>query len=71
MMKKLLIYKTDDTFVIEKVDELNHGIKKNYMSENELLDGLQDYKPVLDEYELNVSDDLWPKVINFLNSKDF
>ncbi|HDJ1468225.1 TPA: hypothetical protein PPO51_004038 [Clostridioides difficile] len=70
-MKKLLIYKENGEFVIERVNEFNHAFKRNFISEQGLLEGLQSYQQVIDEYELEVSDELWSLVINFLNSKDF
>lgn len=70
-MKKLQIYKENGEFVIERVNEFNHAFKRNFISEQGLLEGLQSYQPVIDEYELEVSDELWSLVINFLNSKDF
>ncbi|EOW8912828.1 hypothetical protein ACOVAE_003051 [Listeria monocytogenes] len=70
-MKKLLIYKENGEFVIERVNEFNHAFKRNFISEQGLFEGLQSYQPVIDEYELEVSDELWSLVLNFLNSKDF
>lgn len=70
-MKKLLIYRENGEFVIERVNEFNHGFKRNFISEQGLLEGLQSYQPVIDEYELEVSDELWSLVLNFLNSKGF
>jgi len=70
-MKKLLIYKENGEFVIERVNEFNHAFKRNFISEQGLLEGLQSYQPVIDEHELEVSDELWSLVLNFLNSKEF
>ncbi|OUB38596.1 hypothetical protein BK708_00085 [Bacillus thuringiensis serovar yunnanensis] len=69
-MKKLLIYKENDEFVIERVNEFNHAFKRFYISEQGLFEGLQSYRQVLSEYELEVSDELWSMVLNFLNSKE-
>lgn len=70
-MKKLLIYKEKDEFVIERVNEFNHAFKRNFISEQGLLEGLQSYKPVIGEYQLEVSDELWSLVINCLNSMEY
>ncbi|MFD2683248.1 hypothetical protein [Bacillus seohaeanensis] len=70
-LKKLLIYKENEEFVIENVNSFNHVFKRKFISEQGLFEGLHSYKPVMDEYELEVSDDLWPVVMNFLNSKEF
>jgi len=70
-MKKLLVYMENEEFVIERVNEFNHAIKRFFISENGLFEGLEAYKPVMSEYDIQVSDELWTKVINFLNSKEF
>lgn len=70
-MKKLRIYKENGEFVIERVNQFDHATKRFFISEEGLKEGLQAYQPVMDEYELEVSDDLWAFVINFLNSKEF
>lgn len=69
-MKKLLIYKENGEFVIERVNEFNHPFKRFYISEQGFLEGLQSYRQVISEYELEVSEELWSLVINFLNSKE-
>ncbi|MBZ5753448.1 hypothetical protein [Metabacillus rhizolycopersici] len=66
-MKKMLIYKENGEFVIERVSEFNHDSKQNFISEQGFLEGLQSYQQVMAEYELEVSDELWSLVINFLN----
>lgn len=71
MMKKLLIYKKNDEFVIERVNEFNHAFKQNFISEQGLLEAIHSYKPVIDEYEVEVSNELWALIINFLNSREF
>ncbi len=70
-MKKLLIYKENDEFVIERVNEFNYASKRYFISEQGFFEGLQSYQQVISEYELEVSDELWALVLNFLNSKDF
>lgn len=70
-MKKLEIYKENDEFVIECVNEFDHSTKRVFISEEGLKDGLLAFREVLSDYEMNVSDELWPFVINYLNSKEF
>ncbi|MED1712010.1 hypothetical protein P4V29_33880 [Bacillus thuringiensis] len=70
-MKKLRIYKENGEFVIERVNQFDHATKRFFLSEEGLKEGLQAYKDVMDEYELEVSEELWAFVINFLNSKEF
>lgn len=71
-MKKLQIYKENGEFVFERVNQFNDTTKRSFfISEEGLKEGLQAYQPVISEYELEVSEDLWAFVINFLNSKEF
>lgn len=69
-MKRLLIYKENGEFVIERVNEFNHATKRMFISQEGLLEGLQAYKPVIADYQLEVSEDLWALVINFVNSEE-
>jgi hypothetical protein len=69
-MKKLLIYKENGEFVIERVNEFNYTFKQNFINEQGLLEGLQSYQGVIDKYKLEVSDELWSLVINFLGSSE-
>lgn len=70
-MKKLQIYKENGEFVIERVNQFDHATKRFFMLEEGFKEGLQAYKPVINEYELEVSEELWAFVINFLNSTEF
>lgn len=70
-MKKLQVYKENGEFVIERVNEFNHAWKRSFISEEALKEGLRAYKDVLADYQLDVSDELWAFVINYLNSKEF
>lgn len=66
-MKKLKIYKKDNEFVIERINEFNHSFKKKYITENGLFEAIDQYKYVIEDYKLEISDDdLWGKVINHL-----
>lgn len=69
-MKKLSIYKQNDEFVIERTNQFNHATKRFFTSEEGLKEGIQAYMDFLDEYELNVSNELWATVINILNSPE-
>lgn len=70
-MKKLLIYEQEGEFVIEHINSFNHSTKRFYVTENGLFEGLGAYKPVIDQYQLEVSETLWSKVIGFLNGIGF
>lgn len=70
-MKKLVLFMENGEFVIERVNEFNHATKRYFITEEGFLEGLQAYHPVMDEYTLEVSDELWALVINFVNSEEF
>jgi hypothetical protein len=70
-MKKLLIYMEDGDFVIERVNEFNHAFKRSFISEQGFLEGLMSYLPVIDEYEMRVSEDLLSLVVYSLNIEEF
>ncbi len=65
--KTIKVYKENDEFVLERINQFNHSTKRTFITENGLLEGLEQYRYVLDEYEIEVSDDLWGKVINHLH----
>lgn len=70
-MKKLQVYKENGEFVIERVNQFNHATKRFFITEDGLKEGLQAYKWVLHEYELEVSKELWAFVIKIVNSPEF
>lgn len=67
-MKTLKIYMENGKFVIEDVE---HSSKRSLVSENELKKSLDSYVNVMDQYELEVSEDLWGMVFNYVSSKEF
>jgi hypothetical protein len=69
--KKLEIYKDQETgdFVMRRTNEFGHRTKREFISEQGLLEGLAAYRSEdLNEYELQVSDELWGTVIHFLQN---
>lgn len=68
MMKVLKIYKEDNDFIIERINEFNHATKRYYKTEEGLKEGIDSYIPVLEEYEIKATDSVWPLVINHLNN---
>lgn len=70
-MKKLWIYKENGEFCIERMNQFNHATKRFFISEEGLKEGLQAYQSVIEEYELDVSEELWAFVINFMNSAKY
>lgn len=71
LMKKLKIYKDNNEFIIEQINELNHSFKKKYITENGFFDALNAYKPVIEEYDLSIQQEegLSKIVTNFLMSE--
>ena len=67
-MKRLKIYKTDEgEFCLERINQFNHSSKRLFISEQGLLEALDDY-PSLRDYELEVEEQsLWSLVIKRLN----
>lgn len=65
-MKKILIYKYDNDFILERVNDFGHSWKRYFDSEKGLLEGLDAYRDIISEYNLDVSEDLWATVINYL-----
>ena len=57
----------DAEYVIERVNEFNHATKRYFITEDGLKEGLDAYKPVLVEYEIEVSDNLRTLVKKHLN----
>lgn len=71
MMKKLKIYMENGKFVIEHVNSFGHSTKSSFLSENSLKESLDSYAAVIDQYELEVSDELWAMVLNYVSSEGF
>lgn len=68
MSKKLKIYKENGEFVIERINEFNHATKRFFVTQDGLFDRLKTYGTGIADYQLDVSEELWATVINFLNS---
>ncbi|WP_087974577.1 hypothetical protein [Oceanobacillus rekensis] len=67
-MKKLKIYKGNNEFVIERINEFDHSFKSQYITENGLLEAVEAYRPIIYEYELIVEPgiNIFPKVCHVL-----
>lgn len=70
-MKKLKIYKQNGEFVIERVNEFNHSTKRFFVTEQGLIEGIEAYGPVIREYEIEMSEDLWNVVRDQLAREGF
>ncbi|MCM3800057.1 hypothetical protein M4A92_15790 [Caldibacillus thermoamylovorans] len=68
-MKKLKIFKENGEFVIERFNEFNHSEKRYFITEEGLKEGLDAYLHVMEEYEIEASEDVWALVINHLGKK--
>ncbi|WP_329812606.1 hypothetical protein, partial [Streptomyces sp. GSL17-113] len=66
-MKKLHVYKENEEFVIERINQFDHATKRYFSSEEGLFEGLHNYMDVLHDYQLDVSEELWTTVIPFLS----
>lgn len=66
-MKTLKVYKENDEFVIERVNEFNHSTKRFFITEEGLKEGIDAYHAVIDEYEIQVVKELQTLVIKHLN----
>lgn len=71
MEKKLKVYKENNMFVLERINQFNHATKRNYETESGLKLAIQSYKSVLDEYEIETTKETQALVINYLGSKEF
>lgn len=69
--KTLKIYKENDDFVIERINQFKHTSKRRFITEEGFKEALHAYKSVLDEYDIQASGETWPLVINYLGSSAF
>lgn len=51
-MKKLLMYKENDEFVLEHMNSFGYSIKRYFITEKGLKEELEIYQPVLDQYKI-------------------
>lgn len=65
--RKLMVYAENNDFVIEQINEFNHATKRVFPTKENLLENLKIYTNALEDYEIEVSKDLWRTVINYLS----
>lgn len=70
-MKKLRIYKENGEFCIERVNQFDHATKRFFISEKGFKEGLIAYRPVIDEYEIEISKELYAFVAKFMADEEF
>lgn len=67
-MQIMSIYKNDEFFIVEiKSDSSTHKVRKEFESEDQFIQYLEEIKPIMSDCEIEVSEQLWAPVINFLN----
>ncbi len=71
-MKKLIIFKDNQDYVVQRTNEFGTKFEKRFVTEQGLEECLKDYKTnnVIDDYEIETSDDLWKFVIDTLGKGD-
>lgn len=69
-MKILKIYKEDGEFVIERISESNDVRKRYFLAEGDLKEALAAYSFVINDYQVDVSEEIRPIVTKYLNSEN-
>lgn len=67
-MKFLNIYKENGEFVIERISESNEIRKRYFLAEGDLKEALAAYKFVINDYQVEVSEEVRAIVAKCLNS---
>jgi hypothetical protein len=69
-MKFLSIFRTDEGIIVERRNEFGTNFKSVFETTKGMLECLDVYKSTgkISEYQLNVSNEFWATVINYLNS---
>lgn len=69
MMKTLSIFRTDEGIIVERKNEFGTQYKSVFETVEEMLEYLDVYKQLgkISDYELNVSNEFWDIVINYIN----
>lgn len=52
----LKVYVQDNDFVVERINAFNHSTKHKYISEDGLREGIEMYKPIADELDVQVQE---------------
>lgn len=69
-MKKLIIYKENNEFVLERVNQFNHSTKRFFISKEGLFEALGAYGANLEDYELEVKNgELWGEITQSFKGK--
>lgn len=69
-MKFLSVFRTDEGIIVERKNEFGTRFKKVFETVESMLEYIDTYKQTgkIDEYELNISNEFWAMVINFLST---
>ena len=66
-MKTLKIFKGNGEYHIHRVNQFATVFKRSFITEEGLKEGLDAYHPVIHEYQIEASEDVWSLVINHLS----
>lgn len=66
-MKTLKIYKQDDEFVLERINQFGTSFKSAFITADGLKEALDYYKWVIHEYQIVAAEDVWALVVNHLS----
>lgn len=69
-MKILSIYRTAEGIIVERRNEFGTKFEKAFETVEGMLEYLDTYKQtgVIDQYQLNISNEFWSTVIKFINT---
>lgn len=66
-MKTLKVYLQDNEFVIERINQFGTSFKRRFLTKQGLKEGLDAYNPVIHEYKIEISEDVWELVIHHIS----
>jgi hypothetical protein len=69
-VKILSVYRTDEGIIVDRKNEFGTSFEKAFDTVEGMLEYLDTYKQTgkIDEYQLNISNEFWSTVINFINT---
>jgi hypothetical protein len=69
-MKILSVYRTDKGIIVDRKNEFGTSFVKEFETVEAMIEYLDTYKQTgkIDEYQLNIANEFWTTVINFINT---
>lgn len=67
IMKTLKIFKADNEYRIHRINQFGTVFKRSFITEEGLKEGIDAYQPVLHEYQIEATTDVWALVLNHLS----